>query len=70
LPEAKRPAEKINSAHENFSSKRTPKEDTPKEGTPNSPLKNRKLEAPAVQVTATAFVVLFCIVGLALWGKS
>jgi sugar phosphate permease len=55
-------------AQENFSSKDMPKEDTPKEDTPNNPIKNRKLEAPAVQVTATAFVVLFCIVGLALWG--
>jgi sugar phosphate permease len=28
----------------------------------------KELSAPAVQATATAFAVLFCIVGLALWG--
>src|SRR6202163_1621845 len=37
--------------------------------TPISPKsENPKLEPGAVQVTAAAFVVLFCIVGVALWG--
>src|SRR3989441_10462789 len=34
---------------------------------PNSPQRS-EMSREAVQVTATAFIVLFCIVGMALWG--
>jgi sugar phosphate permease len=34
----------------------------------DAPAVRSELSAPAVQATATAFAVLFCIVGLALWG--
>ncbi|MGH9529892.1 MAG: MFS transporter [Terriglobales bacterium] len=35
---------------------------------PSEGSRDPKIEPGAVQVTATAFIVLFCIVGLALWG--
>jgi MFS family permease len=40
---------------------------SPNEGMPGAH-RDRELQAGALQVAATAFVVLFCIVGLALWG--